>query len=113
MGMAMCKRTRFPVKIARYVKFNEIDLNQDGEIDALEAGKIKSQVEGARERIDPIRDDKGGVELLNDAELLGNWAVRMRDDDEGVQKSAPIAELFMTRYEGVLQGKLWSVDKIW
>ena len=47
---------------------------------------------------------KGGVELLNEAELLGNWTVRMRQDNEDAQKSAPIAELFMTRYEGVLQG---------
>ena len=57
MGMAMCKR-RGSLKIARYVKFNEIDLNKDGEIDALEASQIKSQVEGARERIDLRRDDE-------------------------------------------------------
>ena len=93
-----------PGKIARYVKFNEIDLNKDGEIDAIEADQINSQVEGARERIDLRRDDGGGVELLNETELLGNWTVRMREEDESVQKSAPIAELFMTRYEGVLQG---------
>ena len=74
------QKDEVPVKIARYVRFNEIDLNQDGEIDSLEAGKIKSQVEGARERIDLRRDDLGKVELLNDAELLGNWSVRMRDE---------------------------------
>ena len=103
-GDGYVQNDEVPLKIARYVKFNEIDLNKDGEIDALEADQIKSQVEGARERIDLRRNDEGGVELLNESELLGNWAVRMREEDEGAQKSAPVAELFMTRYEGVLQG---------
>ena len=102
------QKDEVPGKIARYVKFNEIDLNKDGEIDAIEAGQINSQVEGARERIDLRRDDGGGVELLNETELLGNWTVRMREEDESVQKSAPIAELFMTRYEGVFRETLGS-----
>ena len=102
-----------PGKIARYVKFNEIDRNKDGEIDAIEADQINSQVEGARERIDLRRDDGGGVELLNETELLGNWTVRMREEDESVQKSAPIAELFYDPIRRGFTGKLWAVDKIW
>ena len=93
-----------PKKISRYVKFDEIDQNRDGEIDAFEAEQKNFLIEGARERIDLRRDDQGGVEFLNEDELLGNWNVRMRKSDKIVQKSAPIAELFMTRYEGVLQG---------
>ena len=93
-----------PKKISRYVKFDEIDQNRDGEIDAFEAGQKNFLIEGARERIDLRRDDQGGVEFLNEDELLGNWNVRMRKSDKIVQKSAPVAELFMTRYEGVLQG---------
>ena len=49
-----------------------LDLNKDGEIDGFEAGQIDTLVEGARERIDLIRDNQGGVEFLNEAELLGN-----------------------------------------
>ena len=103
-GDGYVQRREIPKKISRYVKFDKIDRNQDGEIDALEAGQIDSLVEGARERIHLRRNDQGEVKLLNDAELLGNWTVRMREEGSEVQKSAPIAELFMTRYEGVLQG---------
>ena len=103
-GDGYVQRREIPKKISRYVKFDKIDRNQDGEIDALESGQIDSLVEGARERIHLRRNDQGEVKLLNDAELLGNWTVRMREEGSEVQKSAPIAELFMTRYEGVLQG---------
>ena len=103
-GDGYVQRREIPKKISRYVKFDKIDRNQDGEIDAFEAGQIDSLVEGARERIHLRRNDQGEVKLLNDAELLGNWTVRMREEGSEVQKSAPIAELFMTRYEGVLQG---------
>ena len=38
-GDGYVQKDEVPLKIARYVKFNEIDLNKDGEIDALEAAK--------------------------------------------------------------------------
>ena len=98
------QREEVPRKISRYVKFDKIDLNRDGEIDAFEASQINSFIEGARERIDLRRDKEGGVELLNETELLGNWTVRMREENKEDQKSAPTAELFMTQYEGVIQG---------
>ncbi len=98
------QREEVPEKISRYVKFDKIDLNRDGEIDAFEASQINSFIEGARERIDLRRDKEGGVELLNETELLGNWTVRMREENKEDQKSAPTAELFMNQYEGVIQG---------
>ena len=104
----MFSDARVPKKISRYVKFDKIDRNGDGEIDAFEAGQIDSLVEGARERIHLRRNDQGEVKLLNDAELLGNWTVRMREEGSEVQKVKHLAELFMTRYEGVLQGNLVS-----
>ena len=50
------------------------------------------------------RDDDGQAFLVNYDELLGNWSIRMREQKESTQNAPPIAELFMTRYEGVLQG---------
>ena len=42
------QRVEVPEKISRYVKFDKIDLNRDGEIDAFEASQINSFIEGAR-----------------------------------------------------------------
>ena len=47
----LCAKGRGSYKDCEVCKFNEIDLNKDGEIDALEAGKIKSQIEGARKEL--------------------------------------------------------------
>ena len=46
-------------------------------------------------------DVNGFDEIQN---RLIDYAYNLREEDEGAQKSAPVAELFMTRYEGVLQG---------
>ena len=37
-GDGYVQRREIPKKISRYVKFDKIDRNQDGEIDALESG---------------------------------------------------------------------------
>ena len=58
------------------MKFDKIDLNRDGEIDALEL-VVNSFHRRRKERIDLRRDKEGGVELLNETELLGNWTVRI------------------------------------
>ena len=50
------------------------------------------------------RDDDGKLFLVNHHELLGNWSIRMREQKESNLNSPPIAELFMTRYEGVMRG---------
>jgi len=103
-GDGYVQRSEVPKNISRYVKFDETDRNDDGEIDGYEAERINPWIEGARETVNFRRDDQGRVELVNELELLGNWSARMRDQDKATQKSAPIAELFLTRYEGVLQG---------
>lgn len=103
-GDGYVQRGEVPQEILSYVKFDQIDKNEDGEIDAYEAESANPWVEGARETVKLRRDEQDRIELVNMDALLGNWSVRMREQDPAASKSAPIAELFMTRYQGVLQG---------
>ena len=98
------QRDEVPAHISSYIKFDSIDQNKDGEIDSLEAAKANEWIEGAREKVIIRREDQGKVFLVNDDELLGNWSIRLREQQEGSQNAPPIVELFMTRYEGVMQG---------
>jgi len=98
------QRQEIPAHILSYVGFDSIDGNNDGEIDGMEAEGVRGSIEGAREKVVIRRDDDGQVFLVNYNELLGNWSIRMREQKESTQNAPPIAELFMTRYEGVLQG---------
>ena len=61
-------------------------------------------IEGSREKVILQRDDESSVRIANFDRLLGNWSVRMRPTDTDVLLARPVAELFMTEYEGVLQG---------
>ena len=98
------QRDEVPAHISSYIKFDSIDQNKDGEIDSLEAANANEWIEGAREKVIIRREDQGKVFLVNDDELLGNWSIRLREQQEGSQNAPPIVELFMTRYEGVMQG---------
>ena len=98
------QRQEIPAHILSYIGFDSIDDNNDGELDGIEAEGVLGWIEGAREKVIIRRDDDSQVFLVNHDELLGNWSIRMREQKESTQNAPPIAELFMTRYEGVLQG---------
>ena len=98
------QRQEIPAHLSPYIGFDSIDDNSDGEIDGLEAERVLGWIEGAREKVIIRREGEGQVFLVNNNELLGNWSIRMREQKEANQNAPPIAELFMTRYEGVLQG---------
>ena len=98
------QRQEIPAHLSPYIGFDSIDDNSDGEIDGLEAERVLGWIEGAREKVIIRREGEGQVFLVNNNELLGNWSIRMREQKESNQNAPPIAELFMTRYEGVLQG---------
>ena len=103
-GDGYVQRQEIPAHISSYIGFDSIDYNNDGEIDGIEAEGVLGWIEGAREKVIIRRDDDGQVFLVNYDELLGHWNIRLREQKESTQNAPPIAELFMTRYEGVLQG---------
>ena len=103
-GDGYLQRQEVPSHLNKYINFSRFDHNLDGEIDAVEADNPAARIEGAREKIVLQRDGKGGVRLENYFDLLGNWKVRMKEKDPEKPNRIPVAELFMTRYEGVLQG---------
>ena len=103
-GDGYLQRQEVPENLIKYIDFSRFDHNQDGEIDGAEADNPAARIEGAREKIVLQRDGKGGVRLENYFDLLGNWKVRMKEKDPEKPNRIPVAELFMTRYEGVLQG---------
>ena len=93
-----------PSHLTNYVKFDTFDTNGDKEIDGWEADRPEAWIEGSREKVILQRDDESSVRIANFDRLLGNWSVRMRPTDTDVLLARPVAELFMTEYEGVLQG---------
>ena len=103
-GDGYLQRQEVPTHLNKYIDFSRFDHNQDEEIDGVEADTPAALIEGAREKIILQRDGKGGVRLGNYVDLLGNWKVRMKERDPEKPNRIPVAELFMTRYEGVLQG---------
>ena len=103
-GDGYLQRQEVPTHLNKYINFSRFDHNQDEEIDGVEADTPAALIEGAREKIILQRDGKGGVRLGNYVDLLGNWKVRMKERDPEKPNRIPVAELFMTRYEGVLQG---------
>jgi microcin C transport system permease protein len=103
-GDGYLQRQEVPTHLNKYINFSRFDHNQDEEIDGVEADTPAALIEGAREKIRLQRDGKGGVRLGNYVDLLGNWKVRMKERDPEKPNRIPVAELFMTRYEGVLQG---------
>lgn len=103
-GDGYLQRQEVPEHLNKYIDFSRFDHNQDGEIDAVEADTPAARIEGFREKIVLQRDGQGGVRLENDLDLLGNWKVRMKERYPDSPNRIPVAELFMTRYEGVLQG---------
>ena len=103
-GDGYLQRQEVPSHLNKYIDFSRFDQNQDGEIDGAEADTPAAFIEGAREKVILQRDDKGGVRMENYHSLLGNWKIRMKESDRGKPNLIPIAELFMTRYAGVLQG---------
>ena len=103
-GDGYLQRQEVPSHLNKYIDFSRFDQNQDGEIDGAEADTPAAFIEGAREKVILQRDDKGGVRMENYHSLLGNWKIRMKESDRGEPNLIPVAELFMTRYAGVLQG---------
>ena len=98
------QRTEVPAHLSSSINFELIDANQDGEIDGLEAERSGAFIKRAREKIMLERDKNGGVRIANYDHLLGNWNVRMKKKNPERPNAKPVAELFMKKYEGVLQG---------
>lgn len=103
-GDGYIQQNEVPVHLTNYVKFDTFDTNGDKEIDGWEADRPEAWIEGSREKVILQRDDESSVRIANFDRLLGNWSVRMRPTDTDVLLARPVAELFMTEYEGVLQG---------
>ena len=103
-GDGYIQQNEVPVHLTNYVKFDTFDTNGDKEIDGWEADRPEAWIEGSREKIILQRDDESSVRIANFDRLVGNWSVRMRPADTDVLLARPVAELFMTEYEGVLQG---------
>ena len=100
------RRAEVPSGLDQYVKFDRLDTNRDGRIDGLEADVPEAQIERARERVHLKRDSSGGVRITNPDALMVNWKVRMREPPSDDPDAKPKAELYRTRYAGVLQGDL-------
>ena len=98
------QRDEVPPTVLKYINFNSLDQNQDNELDNEEIDKPNSIIQGAREKVILKRDRLGGVTIVNLSELLGNWNVRMKERSPDQSNAVPVAELFMTQHEGVLQG---------
>ena len=92
-----------PAHMFSYIDFENLDENNDGELDGLEVDRSESLIVGTREKVILKRDGVGGVRIINNAKLLGNWNVRMKELQQDELNAIPVAELFMTRHEGVLQ----------
>ena len=105
-GDGYIQQNEVPAHLTNYVKFDTFDTNGDKEIDGWEADRPEAWIEGSREKVILQRDDESSVRIANFDRLLGNWSVRMRPIDTDVLLARPVAELFMTEYEGVLQGNL-------
>lgn len=103
-GDGYIQQNEVPAHLTNYVKFDTFDTNGDKEIDRWEADRPEAWIEGSREKVILQRDDESSVRIANFDRLLGNWSVRMRPTDTDVLMARPVAELFMTEYEGVLQG---------
>jgi len=103
-GDGYIQQNEVPAHLTNYVKFDTFDTNGDKEIDGWEADRPEAWIEGSREKVILQRDDESSVRIANFDRLLGNWSVRMRPTDTDVLLARPVAELFMTEYEGVLQG---------
>ena len=103
-GDGYIQQNEVPAHLTNYVKFDTFDSNGDKEIDGWEADRPEAWIEGSREKVILQRDDESSVRIANFDRLLGNWSVRMRPTDTDVLLARPVAELFMTEYEGVLQG---------
>ena len=98
------QKNEVPVHLSRYVNFDLFDLNQDGEIDGVEADRSESFIQRAREKILVERNGKGDVRIVNQDRLLGNWNIRMKQNRPDQPNAKPVAELFMTSYQGIMQG---------
>jgi microcin C transport system permease protein len=98
------QKDEVPAHLSRYVDFDFFDVNKDGEIDGVESDRPESLIERAREKIELKRDGKGDVRIVNQASLLGNWSIRMKEKNSDKPNAKPVAELFMKSYGGVLQG---------
>jgi len=94
----------FPAHLSAYIRFAMFDRNGDGEVDREEASHPGAWVEGAREKVILERALNDEVHILNLPSLLGNWEVRMRENAEGEGNAKPVAELYLKRHDGVLQG---------
>ena len=98
------QRNEVPEHLSRYIDFDRLDRNLDDELDRMEASGKDAWIEGAREKVTLIRGNAGEVKIANYNQLLGNWKVRMRKQKLDALNAKPVAELYMTQYEGVFQG---------
>ena len=103
-GDGFVQATEVPESVAGYVKFDQLDINQDGWIDGWEAEAESASIERARERV-LVQLIDGQPQIVNADELMVDWKVRLVESGEETP-NVPRAELYRTRYAGVLQGDL-------
>ena len=104
-GDGYISREEVPQHLKRAIPFTELDGNGDGRIDGWEVDENTGWIEGARELVNLRRLNNGTVEIVNRSSLLGNWQVRMCDAERG-KFAVPVAELYLEKYAGVIQGNL-------
>jgi microcin C transport system permease protein len=98
------QENEFPDHLFTYFSFAAFDRNGDGEIDAVEASQPSAWIGDAREKVILQREEGHKVRIVNLSDLLGNWQIRMRKMPDGAENAKPVAELFMTKHDGVIQG---------
>ena len=104
-GDGYLQRQEVPSHLNKYIDFSRFDHNQDGEIDAVEADTRAARIEGVREKIVLQRRWKGWSKVGKLFRLIGKLEGSYeRKKILRKPNRIPVAELFMTRYEGVLQG---------
>ena len=98
------KADEIPASIATYIPFTKLDTNKDGRIDGWEAENPEADIGRAKEPV-RVAFNNGVPTILNQKETIVPWKVRKVDATED-EPDILQAELYRTRYSGVLQGNL-------
>ncbi len=103
-GDGFVQLAEVPESVAGYVQFDQLDTNRDDQIDGWEAEVEAATIERAREPV-LVQLIDGQPHIANANETMVDWKVRLVDSVEETP-TVPRAELYRTRYAGVLQGDL-------
>lgn len=103
-GDGLIQAGEVPASLHTYVPFRKLDTNRDGQIDGWEADDPRAYIERAKEPV-RVAFNAGSPEILNSGESLVDWKVRRVEPGEDAPEARQ-AELYRTRYSGLLQGNL-------